>query len=463
MNTIRFDDDADLTKICDNDFLRKTKLTEWFVANDQFPEARSLTYCDFPTEWTWDSEQRSWHQRGGGDKIGRIYYVQANVGELYYLRMLLMIVKGATSYEDLKTYQGTTYLFFKEACAARGLLGDDTEWYHAFDEAVLWGFGARLRQLFVTMLLYCGVKSERTFFERYWVDLADDLQYGIRLARQDPKYEVPVGQLRDMLLSELESVFLQNGARIADFNLPPRTTYEGAFHGNRLMQEEMAYDSDALAREAEVLVGRLNADQLSAYKKIVSSVLDQEAGFFFVSGFGGTGKTFLWNAIVSYLRGQKRIVLTVASSGVAALLLPGGRTAHSRFKIPLNIDKTSVCEIKRSTHLADLLRNTSLIIWDEALMTNRLCFEALDRSLRDVLSIDDPTLADLPFGGIVVVLGGDLTQILPVIEGGTRPHVIAHGYKFCPLAFCYCPASYGKHAPGCARSKCCAPDGNFVV
>ncbi|KAK1650868.1 hypothetical protein QYE76_068673 [Lolium multiflorum] len=425
MNIIRFDDDADLTKISDSDFLRKTKLTEWFVANDQFPEARSLTYCDFPTEWTWDSEQRSWHRRGGGEKIGRIYYVQPNVGELYYLRMLLMIVKGATSYEDLKTYQGTTYLFFKEACAARGLLGDDTEWYHAFDEAVLWGFGARLRQLFVTMLLYCGVKNEKTFFERYWVDLADDLQYGIRLARQDPKYEVPIGQLRDMLLSELESVFLKNGARIADFNLPPRTTYEGVFHGNRLMQEEMAYDSDALAREAEVLVGRLNADQLSAYKKIVSSVLHQEPGFFFVSGFGGTGKTFLWSAIVSYLRGQKRIVLTVASSGVAALLLPGGRTAHSRFKIPLNIDKTSVCEIKRSTHLADLLRNTSLIIWDEALMTNRLCFEALDRSLRDVLSIDDPTLADLPFGGIVVVLGGDLRQILPVIEGGTRPQVVA--------------------------------------
>jgi hypothetical protein len=75
--------------------------------------------------------------------------------------------------------------------------------------------------------------------------------------------------------------------------------------------------------------------------------------------------------------------------------------------------------------LADLLRNTSLIIWDEALMTNRLCFEALDRSLRDVLSIDDPTLADLPFGGIVVVLGGDLRQILPVIEGGTRQQVVA--------------------------------------
>jgi hypothetical protein len=57
-------------------------------------------------------------------------------------------------------------------------------------------------------------------------------------------------------------------------------------------------------------------------------------------------------------------------------------------------------------------------------MTHRKCFEALDRSLRDVLSANDPLLADEPFGGKVVVLGGDLRQILPVVEGGTRSQVV---------------------------------------
>lgn len=66
MNTVRFRDDADLAKINDSDFLRKTKLTEWFVANRFFLRARSLMYCEFPTEWTWDAETRSWHARGGG-------------------------------------------------------------------------------------------------------------------------------------------------------------------------------------------------------------------------------------------------------------------------------------------------------------------------------------------------------------------------------------------------------------
>jgi hypothetical protein len=49
--------------------------------------------------------------------------------------MLLMVVKGAQSYEYLRTYNGITHSTFKEACNARGLLSNDQEWYNAFDEA----------------------------------------------------------------------------------------------------------------------------------------------------------------------------------------------------------------------------------------------------------------------------------------------------------------------------------------
>jgi hypothetical protein len=98
-----------------------------------------------------------------------------------------------------------------------------------------------------------------------------------------------------------------------------------------------------------------------------------------VYGCGGTGKTFLWNAIISRLRSEKLIVLAVASSGVASLLLPGGRTAHSRFEIPIVVDESSMCHIKRGTFLADLIVHSSLIIWDEAPMTHKHCFESLER------------------------------------------------------------------------------------
>ncbi|XP_015691438.1 uncharacterized protein LOC107303444 [Oryza brachyantha] len=66
-----------------------------------------------------------------------MYYVSPVAGELYYLRMLLMIVKGATSYADVKTYEGVVYPTFRQACEARGLLENDNEWHLLFDEAIV--------------------------------------------------------------------------------------------------------------------------------------------------------------------------------------------------------------------------------------------------------------------------------------------------------------------------------------
>ena len=220
---------------------------------------------------------------------------------------------------------------------------------------------------------------------------------------------------------------------MSSFNLPT-VNCDGSFgSANRLIDDEMSYDIDDLCANAPLLCSKLNTDQRNAYERIVLSVMTKSPAFYFVSGFGGTGKTFLWNCIVTYLRSEKKIVLAVASSGVASLLLPGGRTAHSRFKIPIEIDETTICHIKRGTMLADLIKSTSLIIWDEALMMHQRCFEALDRTLRDILSEDDHSAASIPFGGMVVVLGGDFRQILPVVEGGVRLKTIDATISKSPL------------------------------
>jgi hypothetical protein len=80
--------------------------------------------------------------------------------------MLLLTVKGACSYEFLRTYNNTAYSTLKEACQARGLLVDNREWFHAFDEASAWATFAQIRQLFITMLLYCEITNEYIFFDR---------------------------------------------------------------------------------------------------------------------------------------------------------------------------------------------------------------------------------------------------------------------------------------------------------
>jgi hypothetical protein len=113
----------------------------------------------------------------------------------------------------------------------------------------------------------------------------------------------------------------------------------------------------------------------------------------------------LWNTIITYLRAHKKIVLSVASSGVASLLLPGGRTTHSRFRIPCDdLDEATTCNIKRGTMLCELIQQASLIIWDEALVTQKIAFEALDRTFCDILASPSSENNKLPFGGKVIVL-----------------------------------------------------------
>ncbi|KAH8957187.1 hypothetical protein BDL97_07G078900, partial [Sphagnum fallax] len=121
---------------------------------------------------------------------------------------------------------------------------------------------------------------------------------------------------------------------------------------------------------------------------------------------------------------QRRIALAVASSGIIALLLEGGRTAHSRFKIPIDLHEQSMCMITPRMILALLIQQADLIIWDEAPMVHRHAFEAMDRSLRNLMRPMNPEAEQLPFGGKVVVFGGDFRQILPVIPKGGREDIV---------------------------------------
>ena len=72
-----------------------------------------------------------------------------------------------------------------------------------------------------------------------------------------------------------------------------------------------------------------------------------------------------------------------------------------------------------------MLKQASLITWDEVAMTKRQAVEMLDRLLKDIME------CPLPFGGKVVVFGGDFRQVLPVVTRGTRAQITDHGcYTF---------------------------------
>ncbi|GJT55210.1 ATP-dependent DNA helicase PIF1-like protein [Tanacetum coccineum] len=297
--------------------------------------------------------------------------------------MLLNVARGPCGFKELMSVNKKVYPTFKAVCFAYGLLNDDKEWAHAIKEAAFWALAPQLRDLFVTMLLFCDVSRPLHLWEQTWELLSEDI---LRLPRPNPA-----------LLTQID---------------------------NRLIREAMDFDVKTSKIEHDKLHSLLNPEQHVIYDRVIQSVQSQSGQFYFVYGPGGTGKTFLYKTIISRLRPERKIVLAVASSGIASLLLPGGRTAHSRFIIPLELVENSTCGIKQNTHLAELLQQVELIIWDEAPMTQKYAFEALDRTLRDILGYKNPAKRSTIFGGVTVLLGGDFRQILPVIPKGKRAEIV---------------------------------------
>ncbi len=196
--------------------------------------------------------------------------------------------------------------------------------------------------------------------------------------------------MKDRALYEIDQVLMRNGHCLEDFPTLPKSNYILSVHGgNRLVQEELAYDRHSLTTDADNAEDKLNDDQRNAYETILNVVTNKEGKLFFVYGSGGIGKTFVSTTLLSRLRGQGKIVLAVAASGIASLLLPSGRTAHSRFKIPIDLHDESTYNITQHMKMAELVRKADLIIWDEAPMMHHRAFEAIDRTLRDLMQLDD--------------------------------------------------------------------------
>lgn len=156
--------------------------------------------------------------------------------------------------------------------------------------------------------------------------------------------------LQNYTLVEIEKLLQRNGSSLRRYPSMPLPDEISILEGNnKLIQEELRYDKALQKSEHNMLISSFTDEQKSVYEEIMDVVDTCVGGVFFVYGYGGTGKTFIWRSLSAALRSRGDIVLNVASSGIASLLLPGGRTAHSRFAIPINIDEDSTCAIKQGT------------------------------------------------------------------------------------------------------------------
>ncbi|CAN1242012.1 ATP-dependent DNA helicase PIF1 [Linum perenne] len=261
---------------------------------------------------------------------------------------------------------------------------------------------------FVSLLMFCNVSSPQTLFEQWWPSMADDFKRRLQRLTDNPVQDPLPANLRNEVLHSLQSLLQNYSSSLSHFNLPLPTCMQ--------LQYDIAHEAESYTQTR----ASLNNCQATAHDAILRSLSSDSNNLFFLYGHGGTGKTYLYNCIISKIRSEHKIALVVASSGIAATLLPGGVTAHSRFKIPIEVDHASTCAIKKGTNLARLMQQATLIVWDEAPMVHRLSFEAVDRTLCDIMNTPTEGPNYKPFGGKTVILGGDFRQTLPIVKNGGR-------------------------------------------
>ncbi|XP_035841591.1 ATP-dependent DNA helicase PIF1-like [Helianthus annuus] len=272
-----------------------------------------------------------------------------------------------------------------------GLLDDDNEYVEAIKEASFEAHCRYLRSLFATLLLTNTLSRPEFVWEKTWHLLGDDILFKRRKETHIPDLIIPEHHLKNLILVEIENYLISNGSTLSKFSTMPYPDDDSLRQGtNRLINEELSHDPHELKSEFTILKESLTEEQLNVFNQIVNAVECQSGGLFFVYGYGGTGKTFLWKTLAAAIRCKE----------------------------------DSMCFIKPNDDVANLLKESKLIIWDEAPMVHKHAFEALDRTMKDILSSSTNNSSELPFGGKVIVFGGDFRQILPVIPNGTRQQIV---------------------------------------
>ena len=388
--------------------------------------ARTLLYHQVPSYYTWKGNKWSPRKKGQSvpgypamrkdDTLGRVYTVHPNQQECFFLRILLHEVKGPRSFQDLKTYDGHEYATYREACRQRGLLEDDAQWEATLNEAKTSVTAPRMRSLFAMMLAYsCEISDPLRLWMLFREDFSDDFLREARILGNNMTLDYSDAIFNKGLIALEKKVLELGGQLLQNYGLPipDRESSDGDL--SREVLRETSYDINELNEYTATNEPKLLEEQRRVYNTLLGSVQRGKGGMFFLDAPGGTGKTFVTSLLLAKVRQQNKIALAVASTGIASCLLPGGRTAHAMFKLPLDLstNQTPTCNIKKGSGLAEVLKRTALIVWDECTMTHKAAFESVDRTLRDLRN------RGLLMGGVTVVLSGDFRQCLPVVQRGT--------------------------------------------
>jgi hypothetical protein len=407
------------------------------------PEADQLTYQEFPQHFSHISAKgvHTWKRRLINSKkqepkctksnvVSRLRYIHPSAGDLMYLRMLLVYVKGATSFEFLRTHNGVLHETFKAACISHGLVGEDREWEICLRDATDIEVNPhKLRTLFCFILINNQPQSAIKLWQTFQKQFSDDYRHK-RVANDhsaphtEEDYSEALHNISDIIQR------LTNGEKfLPDFGLPlppfPKQHSIQSSTADTLFFDSTLHQPEQHKLKADSNISLMNDTQKQVYEFILKQINHKRDKAPFVNIFldapGGTGKTFVVNTIISKLIQHRVPFVASAYSGIAATLLTAGRTTHSFFKLPVSKSSEVVCNVGNRSQLGKFLKSAEVIIIDEAPMLQKEQLEAIHMLFHQLQGTITSRDRDAnPFAGKLLILSGDFRQTLPVCPKESR-------------------------------------------
>ncbi|KAL7074608.1 hypothetical protein ACQ4LE_005793 [Meloidogyne hapla] len=406
--------------------LPETPLTQYWKMWKNGVIDKTILFENMPEKYSWKSDEKIWKERKFSTRddkiklrkltIGRIYTISPREPEKFALYVLMKHFPGDP--DHLKNVNGKFCDTFADAARLRGLFEDNSVWERTLREASYSLPPSQIRQLFVNILVFGSTESCIIDAPRLWEMFMESMY-----DRRCPDAEKP--RRVDKALAIIERYLLANGKQMKDYGLPlpknslsndPNKAIDEFFFPQHVNDDDIDGTVDTSSFEK----AKLNTEQDKFFKLVRDSVMDPNPKdrLFFLSGDGGTGKTFLLNFLLYNLRRLGKKVLATASTGIASTkFYAGGMTLHSAFRFGINHESGQIPSVPFDSYFGRRIIESNLIIIDEITMLEKTMIENVDLLCRTMV----PQNKDLPFAGKVVIISGDWKQSLPVVINSSSP------------------------------------------
>ena len=249
-------------------------LLGWFALNQRDPSAHEYLYVDIPYHYVWTAVREEipgqdkpnifymWKRSDREVKcVSRLYMVQPNNRELFCLRLLPLHVKGATSFEYLRTHGNTVYPTFYDAAFGRGLLESDNAWDTILKETSVISTAKQLRELFIVIIVYNTPSNPFELWQKYKSFMIEDYAHRYQNGADSDYYHLALAEIHAGLAAHaVDSSFLpQPDSGIVD-------RFASLSNAERLTKLAKQYQKDG-----RLMMHQLNEDQKKIFNQIISA------------------------------------------------------------------------------------------------------------------------------------------------------------------------------------------------